>query len=255
MSVPRRRDAIAEMINGSSVVISTARTDGHSKETNVKSGIPSGTPHSVVFFPVYHPNVTELIVGLIAAGISWEGFFDVNLPPDSAGIFIVAENSCGDVHSFQVNGKSLIEYVGESDRHDPHFDNMEVASNYESYALYQRYAMRSNKTEGVGCQYRIRTYPSDTFRDSRITMTPMLLAISIVAVFVFSTIVFGAYDILTRRMQTKVLDEAKRSNDLVSAVFPASVRDRLLHSADDDDQQIADLFTSVTVMCKWQFVF
>jgi hypothetical protein len=63
--------------------------------------------------------------------------------------------------------------------------------------------------------------------DQYITNDPILFTVFSVMIFVFTAATFLVYDCLVERRQKKVYDAAKKSNAIVSSLFPSNVRDRL----------------------------
>jgi class 3 adenylate cyclase len=70
-------------------------------------------------------------------------------------------------------------------------------------------------------------YPSPSLEDQYITNEPWIYAMASVQVFVFTTIVFFLYDGMVRRRQALIMQKAKKTDTIVSSLFPQSVRDRL----------------------------
>jgi class 3 adenylate cyclase len=54
-------------------------------------------------------------------------------------------------------------------------------------------------------------------------------------VFLLTSTVFAFYDVVVRRRQKKVMESATRTNDIVTALFPANVRDRMYRHAISDN--------------------
>lgn len=65
------------------------------------------------------------------------------------------------------------------------------------------------------------------------TSNPIIYAILIILVFVGTTVVFVLYDTFVQKRQEKVMATAKRSKAIVTSLFPANVRDRILKDAED----------------------
>jgi Adenylate and Guanylate cyclase catalytic domain len=64
-----------------------------------------------------------------------------------------------------------------------------------------------------------------------INSDPILYSAMAGLIFVFTTLVFLFYDVTVRRRQAKVMASAKRTNDIVSSLFPENVRGRLYERA------------------------
>lgn len=70
-------------------------------------------------------------------------------------------------------------------------------------------------------------YPSEALERVYRTNLPVLSAIGLLGVFIFTSIVFLLYDIFVQRRHTVVNDTAVQSSAVVSNLFPDKVRDRM----------------------------
>ena len=73
----------------------------------------------------------------------------------------------------------------------------------------------------------IHLYPSDDFEACYLTSQPRIFALAVSLVFLVTVASFIIYDSLVERRQKKLLENAERSGKIVSALFPAMVRERL----------------------------
>jgi class 3 adenylate cyclase len=71
-------------------------------------------------------------------------------------------------------------------------------------------------------------YPSDSFKDAYDTNLPETFAAAIAATFALVVLVFFVYDIMVKRRNDKLVNNAAQSNALVSSLFPGMFRDRVL---------------------------
>jgi hypothetical protein len=78
------------------------------------------------------------------------------------------------------------------------------------------------------CRYRFHVFTTKAFAEEFLTVRPKVLASGCFSIFLFTAIVFMLYDVAVRRRQAKIMTSAKQTNDLVSSLFPAEVRDRLI---------------------------
>ena len=62
---------------------------------------------------------------------------------------------------------------------------------------------------------------------------PILYALLVVAVFLVMAILFLLYDRQVTQRHKKMEATCKRTNDIVSSLFPANVRDRILKNAEE----------------------
>lgn len=179
-----------------------------------------GGPLSYYYIPVYESFDTGAqLVALLMAFIYWQTYFEKLLPETAQGIHIVLENTCGQVHTFEVSGSAAL-FLGYEDMHDTEFDYLEASTDYGAF-------LQSRPENNGGCYYRLRVYPTQRFKEDHCTNRPVTICLSILSVFVFTTVVFILYDRFVEQRQRLVLKSAKLSGDVVSNLFPETVRERL----------------------------
>jgi hypothetical protein len=141
---------------------------------------------------------------------------------------LVFENECNPTFTFQINGPDVV-FLGRGDLHDPQFDYLEVSAWLNDLSEYKggSPAYTGVPLDDEYCPFHIRVYPSITMEDKYITNDPILFTVFSVMIFVFTAATFLVYDCLVERRQKKVYDAAKKSNAIVSSLFPSNVRDRL----------------------------
>lgn len=66
---------------------------------------------------------------------------------------------------------------------------------------------------------------------------PLIYALLVVIVFLFMTVFFVRYDCVVSRRQKKMIATTKRTTAIVSSLFPANVRDRILKNAEEETDQ------------------
>ena len=205
---------------------------------------------------------TNKIRAVITALIPWDVYFTDIIPEEVYGIIMVIRNTCGQEFTVQVNGPE-IEYLGAEDLHDWRHDALEIQDNFTV-----------TFTDIEDCHYTIHIFPSDEFREQFENVGPIIYAGFVVFVFVLTAGVFVLYDWLSERRTGVVMASATRSNAIVSSLFPAAVRERLMtrdsgdHTTGSDGgvgseevdgmmmtqeeilntKPIADLFTDCTVL-------
>jgi len=117
--------------------------------------------------------------------------------------------------------------LGEGDLHDPRFDSYE----------HQVIANVAQDAQDLGIvdylvTYRIRIYPSLTFQNQYLTVRPLAMTLTVVAMFVLTCAIFLLYDYLVDARQNKVVKFAQRSGRIVDSLFPSGVRERLFSHAE-----------------------
>jgi CHASE domain len=188
-------------------------------------------PHSALLQPIYPTYELEEernqddIVGFVVAVMPWDSFFENLLPEDARGVVVVLQDSCGDVLTYLINGPEAV-FIGDGDHHDPAYTRLGVTS---EFAPTDKGG--SNNTEH--CTYRFTVYPTNDLEQEYTTSKPVVFSIVVVCVFLFTAGVFVMYDLMVERRQTKILATAKRTNKIVSAFFPAQIRDRILQEAQE----------------------
>jgi hypothetical protein len=241
--------------------------DSSSHDTNHHSDMEG--PAVDIWYPVFS-NLSEdrTIVAILGMTARWDSFLSPNLPPDPNGLIVVISNECDQQFTFEITGDEVI-YLGPKDAHEPdyasfkrEFQLMAEKSVFTEISMSQDY-----------CPYKAAVYPSAQMRDEYKSNMPLLLTVGVVAIFMFTILVFFFYDFLVERRQTALADKANKSSAIVTALFPKIVRDRLFEdntksgkgwgmkefmtesNEDSDFHQnvaknapIADLFTNTTVM-------
>jgi hypothetical protein len=69
--------------------------------------------------------------------------------------------------------------------------------------------------------------------DNYVTMMPIVYLVGAVLIFLLTSMLFVLYDYLVERRQRLVLREAEKSGAIVSSLFPAAYRDRLMKDQED----------------------
>lgn len=241
-------------------------------------------PHSYLLEPVYDSLVeSRTMVAFLSAFVRWGIFFSDVLPEHERGIFVVLQNDCGQEFTYEIFGHDAV-FLGEGNRHETQWD--EGGGLVEEFE-FAPFTSLEKGSEHRFCHYKAMIYPSGEWRATFFTSQPVTYAIGIVACFLVTSIFFLLYDALVQKRQDKVMESAKRSNAIVSSLFPDNVRDRLLqetvNNADKESpdkrgswsdpsgafangdvkkkthlgsesifgsKPIADLFPATTIMCK-----
>eukprot|EP00977_Amphora_coffeiformis_P019106 scaffold6899_cov183-Amphora_coffeaeformis.AAC.39 len=191
-----------------------------------------GDIFTMVYFPVYSSFVstTRETVGIMRAVIHWSRYFVDILPEATQGIVLVLEDGCSEPYTYQIDGGSVTPF-GHGDLHDTKYDE------YMKYATFADVKTISDGTEeGMKlhfdqCTFSIRVYPSDRTVETTTTNTPIVITVSVAIVFLFTVMMFFAYDRLVERRQRILMEKAKRTHRIVASLFPKNIRDQIL----DDD--------------------
>eukprot|EP00980_Cylindrotheca_fusiformis_P026482 scaffold16265_cov115-Cylindrotheca_fusiformis.AAC.1 len=204
------------------------------------------------------------VVGMLWMRLKWLEFFQ-NLNIDGIwGTVVVLRNSCAiddaiRVLSFTINGPQA-EFMGEFDAHDPKYDDQVVSE------VIVDLKDSAQIPEGL-CVPKVTLdlYPTKRFAVRYETSKPTLYTTVVVAIFVFTSLVFLLYDYYVGRRQRKFMERIIKQDQIVSDVFPTAIRDRLYESGRKGSQDdallnplgggggtagspLADLFPETTIV-------
>eukprot|EP00980_Cylindrotheca_fusiformis_P028399 scaffold22596_cov131-Cylindrotheca_fusiformis.AAC.28 len=172
------------------------------------------------------------LVGVIILNLPWEEFFR-NLNIDgltdtiavlrgSCNIGLGAASGTKNELSYMISSSGAV-FLGTLDAHNPKYDDLVV-----SQEVVHTDVEESELPEGVCVPtLTLDLYPSEQLELSFETSRPKLYTAVVVAIFVFTSLVFLLYDYLVGRRQRKFLARIMRQDQIVSNVFPAAIRDRL----------------------------
>ena len=188
-------------------------TGAMSKET-------PGAPQSLLLTPLYSDlsTTTSEMIGAVVSVLSWNLFLQDVLQEGTGTIVAVISSSCSETeYSFEVSGPE-VSYVGVGNLHDTEYSDLE-----------QEYEIGTSDHEFYStlCSFIVKAYPTLDLEDSITTNFPKAWTIFVAGIFVFLALAFLAYDLFWQQRQNQVISDAKRSNAIVSSLFPAEIRDRL----------------------------
>jgi hypothetical protein len=208
------------------------------------------------------------VVGFVLAVIQWEALFSNILPSDVESMLVVVHDGCGDVFSMSLRGPKAY-FVGRGDFHDEAFDTYMftiadfgglAAAGFDELSLghtvvngttyNQRYEgtsighceVRSSKimwgySECLSTilirsfrQYTLQIYPTS---EIQMLYAPNKLIAPVAVVLIFFTVIVLLlfYDCMVIGKQRKLIEEAKRMNEIVGSFFPKAVRKRMMEDA------------------------
>jgi class 3 adenylate cyclase len=173
-----------------------------------------------------------LNLSLSSTQIYWRLHLEQVLPPNAKGIIVVLENNVNQSFTYQLDGPDVT-YLGEGDLHDEAFDHMQVSADVSkflsTYASPETEGFTAVPLTGEGVQYSLRVYPSQDMKDDFVTNEPVIFALIVAMVFVFTSVVFFVYNVLVERRQKVVMDRAVKSAAVVSSLFPENVKEQLIN--------------------------
>jgi len=186
-------------------------------------------PHSMLVVPVFETvdgKPTEKLVAEIHVFLRWNIYFSNLLPDNVRGINVVLRNTLNTTVTWNLEGKKAT-YEGSGDLHDPTFDSYCVSTDFE-FVRNRELALEAGAT-----LYTVEICPTSELEDEYKTALPVIITTIVGCVFLIMIGAFVAYDEFQRRRNVKVVYNAARSNELLTSVFPKSIRDRLLPTAEE----------------------
>lgn len=187
------------------------------------------SPFSYPVFDSFDPS-NRTVVGWISSTFYWKLYLENILPENNKGIICVLSNKFNQTFTYRIDG-SVATYMGVGDLHDPKYDYMQVTGQMETY-LKSRSSAKTKSYTVVELdtdfnQYTLRIYPSQDAEGTYVNNEPAIMALIIVCVFVFTSLVFITYDLLVARRQRIVMNRAVASSAIVSSLFPSQVRENI----------------------------
>lgn len=171
------------------------------------------------------------IVGMVWIYGDWSTYFQ-NLIHAPGDIYAVMKSSCGFNITYKLNGLTA-ESMGTGDHHDPKYDDYEVSGDLFVPQFDRELAL----PDGVCVNdLTLHLYPSNGFEQVYTTNEPVVYALGVVLVFVFTSAVFLIYDCMVKARQSKVMERVVREDKILAGLFPAGVRDRMYEDHDDGDR-------------------
>jgi Adenylate and Guanylate cyclase catalytic domain len=229
----RGRALNAVLTNGKGVLSEMrVRTDPYFVYTEDTVG-EVGDVSSDLYYPVFsYDSAAPRVVGAVGIEFLWSNIVSGALPALSSLVTLVIENTCGQAHTYRI-GEADLALQGYEDLHDPKYTDWARSSLYEDYD--KLLSSNGGTNDAEYCLYRFRVHPTQELENMYYTKAPLYYAAACGAIFLFASIVFIVYDLMVRRRQIKVMASAKRTNNIVSSLFPQNVRERLYERQEAND--------------------
>ena len=161
-------------------------------------------------------------VGYLVGIVPWRTFFADLLPDSINGIAVKVVSDCGRNFTYVVNG-GKDDWAADGDHHDPHYEDM-----MQQYRFFWK---EHPKGTSRHCHFDLYIYPTDEFASIYKSNTPIMYALIVVAVFVFTAVVFFLYDRYIQAHQELLMSSAARAEDIVTSLFPKHVGEQLMQEA------------------------
>eukprot|EP00980_Cylindrotheca_fusiformis_P001232 scaffold331_cov117-Cylindrotheca_fusiformis.AAC.10 len=207
-------------LNGETVILMSQIFDASFllNSTDVQRNV--FVPRSALLTPVFESfQEGAKPFGFVFALLSWEKAFSQAFDQSNLEMIAELQQSCGGSNAYFIakNGKS--NYVA---------GNVDATSDPE-YSL--EYDLFDN------CETQVTIKPSQATLDDDATSVPVLAFVLTAILFFFLVGLFNQYNRLVRARQIKLLTAAKRTNAVVSSLFPEGFQDRLLAEVDEKDNK------------------
>ncbi|CAJ1930877.1 unnamed protein product [Cylindrotheca closterium] len=195
----------------------------HARMHSEIEGSSTEFPHSFMYTPVHldSQDSNSPIVAIFGAAMAWDFSLRSLLPAGVIGIHAVLKNSCNQSFTYEINGPDAF-YVGEGDLHEDEFQSLKRVV---SLSLHSHPDTES--TEGH-CLYSMHLYPDSKFASLYLTAAPLLFAIGVAGAFGFMVIVFFVYNRFVFTRNEKLVENAARSNAVITSLFPEAIRNQLI---------------------------
>jgi hypothetical protein len=191
----------------------------------------TGEPVSSVYVPVMESfDEQRKTVAIIMTTLRWESYFENILTDSAPSIDVVLSNTCEDTFTYKIRGSQAI-FVGKGNLANVKYDEIAISVdlNEKNDLIIEPNTIALTLNQDL-CKYTLHIYPTTDGYDHHHNNFPLMITLSVAAVFFMTATVFYFYDVMVERRQKVVLDTAQRSTAIVSSIFPKNVRDQLLQA-------------------------
>lgn len=185
------------------------------------------------------------VVAFLSIDIFWQAFLKGLLPPTATdAIYVVISNTCNQTFTYSVMGED-VEFVDDGDKHESKYDSIMQSALFGEH-LMEPIPSDSTYTGrplyGDFCPYTFSVYASAEMEGAYVTNAPAIYAAIACLIFLFTSLVFVAYDCLVEKRQAMTMESAARSDAIVSSLFPSEVKQQMYDEHQNrqktlDDQQ------------------
>lgn len=206
----------------------------------IPPGDDASEPISMIVYPIYDAVETvrfdgsqaQSPVGVLNFGLFWRELIrDV---VTTGALTVVFTDTCGPPLTYALSGPTAI-YLGPDDVHNAKFNYLGQSFPLNDSMTSIRESDRGSTYTGVPvsddyCPRTIHLYPSQELQDQYATTQPAIFALVVASIFLFTSLVFLAYDRLVARRQRIVKHRDLASGAIVSSLFPNQVRQQLYNN-------------------------
>jgi class 3 adenylate cyclase len=180
-------------------------------------------PVTDLVFPIYDGFFGDLnLVGLVHSHIYLRNYLSEILIEGEGPVVATFENSCGQTHSYEIEGHD-VSYLGTAGSLEYSDEIHEMLTPFQEMHEY----FKADEIVDGECAYSLRLAPHGGMSGKFASQDPVIYTVILACVFLFTSFVFLAYDLLVERRQRKVMAKALQSGNIVSSLFPKAVRDRM----------------------------
>lgn len=161
--------------------------------------------------------------------VPWNTYFIQSLPSGTKGMRVDVNDTCGNSFAYMVNGPNA-EYLGKESAPNTEFEHLKQTVEFAEFARWD-----GKEKEGsyvVHCTYSLTLTPSSEYHDEYKSNDPLIFTIVILVVFFFTAMVFAFYDCMVQRRQDIVIATARRSQEILSSLFPKNIQKRMMKEAE-----------------------
>ncbi|CAB9499677.1 Receptor-type guanylate cyclase gcy [Seminavis robusta] len=212
-------------------------------DAGIQQLLPPGTdarePFTQVAIPIFDSvdsvyvdtSEPQRFLGFMALSIMFRDLIEGLLPPDSNGIYLVLEQSCGVPFTYKLDGHKAT-YIGVGHQHEEEYSHMMQEHDLAGLIVATHSETRDSTYTGIPlstefCPNTIKIYPSAQMEANFTSSSPIIMGSITAAIFLLTSLTFATYDCLVSRRQRLVKEKAMESGAIVESLFPEDVRNRL----------------------------
>ena len=154
-------------------------------------------PMTQVGYPVFDSfGPDRKVTGILATTVFWRLLFEDVLPENVEGVICVLSNSLGEQITYRIDGQTAT-LLGKGDLHEEKYDDMGVTRDLSEFvqerASPERWSYTSVELDDSVTSYQIHVYPSSDMEALYVTSDPIIYAVVVGSVFIFTSLVFILY--------------------------------------------------------------
>lgn len=184
-------------------------------------------PAAALIYPIFDKlSGDKEVVAIFELDYEFGPLFTSVLPSNSNRLVCVVRNTCNQVFTFEVTGETAT-YMGPEDLHDENFDHMMVSALLTDFQKTTSTIYNGPPINEDFCPWVLEVYGTQDMHDAHITSQPVYYMCAALGIFLFTCLTFCVYDCLVEFRQRKVSKLARRSEKIVSSLFPKHFREKL----------------------------